>query len=72
MKVKDISRGDIVINLTRDDATTDVTVIIEHNDMIMKASMRCQRTVENEAETSDKILKFLGFSDKFIRGMKND
>jgi len=72
MKVKDISRSNIVINLTRDDATTDVAVIIDHNEMIIKASMRCQRTVENEAKTSDKILKFLGFSDRFIRGMKNE
>jgi len=70
MNVKHIDYSDIVVNLTRDDSFTIATVVIDLNNITIQASMRCKRT--NEIETSDKILRFLGFSDKFIKGMKND
>jgi len=72
MRVKDISIYNVSVNLTRYETFTIVKVNFSHGEILINAEMRSDSGIENETKTSDKILTCLGFSQEFIRSMKND
>lgn len=72
MKVSDITALDIVVDITRHNVTSLVTVRFKRNDITIKASMRCPRQLKEEANTQKKILSYLGFTDLQIQSLRHD
>jgi len=70
MKVDNINESDLVINTRRQHNTSVVEVKFKHNDIVISASMRCRKKLKDEAVTQDKILRYLGFNDLQIQGLK--
>jgi len=70
MKVENIDESDLVINTRRQHNVSVVEVKFKHNDIVISASMRCSKKLKSEAEAQEKILRYLGFNDLQIQGLK--
>lgn len=70
MKVSDINALDLVINIRRHNMTSTVEIKFKRNDIIISATMRCPKQLKDEAHTQEKILRYLGFNDIQIQGLK--
>ncbi len=72
MNIEDVNLEAISILTTRVNVTSTVEVEFTVNALTIKASMRCPNQLQYEAETQDKILKYLGFSGEQIKGLHYD
>lgn len=72
MKVEDINALDIIVNVARHNLTSVVEIKFKRNEIIIKASMRCSRNVKDESLAQNKILRYLGFNDFQIKGLRHE
>ncbi len=70
MNIEDIDEKDLVINTRRQHNTSVVEVKFKQRDILISASMRCPKKLKDEALAQEKILRYLGFTDIQIQGLK--
>lgn len=68
MKISDLTHSDVEIEFYRnkDQGCSMVTVLITKDKVNIEAYDNCKLDINEEIKTQNRILKVLGFTDKFI------